>query len=730
MQQIRTLILLSMIVSIGLIIASCSNGGERSLTSNTSSQVSAIAYDENGHIDTVLTNQLTVSTNSENGSDRDIVVSINTQQSIKNSYIEFKYNPALEHPVDVSFGGFMKNTGNLVITSAALNHIGIIPIAQVAVGESISAVTGSGTLFTVKLTNQPFERSVSNFSQGSSDPIVQDRVIDDAKSTLAWTCVFRGDSGLNYLIDFADFGKVGANYGKQISANATSEPSDCDNKGKVDFADFGVIGSGYSQKITGWMIWTSDKNDIDPSKEAADNTLTMSDPSLTISDSKRGFKAFSFDLTKDPAYVKGTTKYYFIAPLGIDGKPMLNLGNGESTYLDPNKLYEPQNVWATNGDDETQINVYWSTPSGGVTPEGYNIYRSTLELGTYSKIGSVEGVSTNSYSDASVPDNSVYWYKIKCYAGTNESAYSTAAWGSKSVKGVLPPELPWATSDSYDKVSINWSLPAKGETPEGYYIFRSDLELGTYTQIGKTVGSSTLTYDDTTVTAGITYWYKLKSYKSSWPDSKYSYAFTGYRKELLPQPPENCWAGNDSYDQIDLHWDTPGSGMKPTGYRIYRSDLEAGPYVALGDVDATTFIYTDKTTTPKVTYWYKVTTLADKLESKIAESTAFWGIRKELLPEQPESVWATQDTYTDKVTINWSKPSVGMLPEGYKIYRSDLFEGTYLQIGSVLGADTSNYDDTTVTPGTHYYYKVQSYKGALSSDIAAVSGNEGWASKP
>ena len=692
---------------------SCASGGERKLESTQPKLTSAVLFDETGQPDLNLTSNLVVQSESVTLNERLVTVGLSTKDNLRNVYIEFKYDAKTESVKDFEFGNSVAQTDS-VVTSAVLNHQGIIPVAVVKIGEGFAVKSSTSKLFSVRLISKPTARNTSTFGQTGLDPIVQDRIVDEASSKITWTSVFRGDAGLNHQIDFSDFGKVGAEYGKTIKDKPKSEPSDCDVKGKVDFADFGVIGSGYNDKITGWKIWTSDKNDIDPSKEEADVTIMLNDSNLTQSDSARGFKSFTYDLTKNPNYVKGTTKYYFIVPLDNDGNPMLSLGNGDTTMFDPTKLYEPLSAWATNGDYEDRIVVHWNPPAGGLTPDGYNVYRATLELGTYTYIGNVSGVSSNNYDDASVPDNGVYWYKVKCFAGKVEGPFSNATWGSKKVQGVLPPELPWATNDSYDKITVNWSAPSKGETPDGYLIFRADLQDGTYSQIGKTDSKIIFTYDDNTADPR-SYWYKLKSYKATWPDSAFSVAFEGTRKELLPQPAELVWASNDDYDQVNVHWSAPGSGMKPTGYRVYRADLADGTYTALGDVDATTFDYSDKTAAPKVTYWYKVTTLSGKLESKLAESTAAEGVRKEFLPEPPESAWATNDQ-TDRVDLNWSAPSAGMTPTGYRIYRADLQGGPFKELGNV-DATTFVYSDTTAVPKVTYWYKVTTIADKFESKL-------------
>ena len=68
---------------------------------------------------------------------------------------------------------------------------------------------------------------------------------------------------------------------------------------------------------------------------------------------------------------------------------------------------------------------------------------------------------------------------------------------------------------------------------------------------------------------------------------------------------------------------------------------------------------------------------------------------------------------TSSVTLSWNKTSGA---DGYYVYRSDSYGGTYKKIGSTA---KNEYKNTGLTQGREYYYKVYAYKGSVKSSSAS-----------
>jgi len=82
-------------------------------------------------------------------------------------------------------------------------------------------------------------------------------------------------------------------------------------------------------------------------------------------------------------------------------------------------------------------------------------------------------------------------------------------------------------------------------------------------------------------------------------------------------------------------------------------------------------------------------------------------------PDPPAAVSASKGTYPDKVHITWS-PSYGAT--SYDVYRGTTWTGTKTWIGT---SSSSSYDDTSVAPGTTYYYWVTAKNTYGTSDYSS-----------
>ncbi len=82
---------------------------------------------------------------------------------------------------------------------------------------------------------------------------------------------------------------------------------------------------------------------------------------------------------------------------------------------------------------------------------------------------------------------------------------------------------------------------------------------------------------------------------------------------VAPLPPNNLTATAISYDKINLAW-TDASNNE-TGFKIYRSTVNTGPFVPVATVGANTTTYQDQRLTGATTYYYRVTSYGEFGES-------------------------------------------------------------------------------------------------------------------
>lgn len=149
--------------------------------------------------------------------------------------------------------------------------------------------------------------------------------------------------------------------------------------------------------------------------------------------------------------------------------------------------------------------------------QGYKIYRSSTQTGTYEYIGITR---TRSYKDTTVSYNREYYYKVRGYMSTGDenvhSKYSNTIYVAKSF---ARPSNMSASSLKTGDIELQWSKVPQALT---YKVYRASSKTGTYRYIGYTWDTS---YIDGNVDDNVTYYYKVRGYKKS-AGVKYNGAFT------------------------------------------------------------------------------------------------------------------------------------------------------------------------------------------------------------
>jgi hypothetical protein len=170
-------------------------------------------------------------------------------------------------------------------------------------------------------------------------------------------------------------------------------------------------------------------------------------------------------------------------------------------------------------------------------------------------------------------------------------------------------------------VRITWD-PVPGASR--YEVHRATSRDGTYELIGET---TTTTYDDTAVTVGTTYWYKVRAWNAlgygpfSDPDSGYASAAGGGGGgggTQLPGQVRGVSASDGTYpDKIRITWNSV-SGAKT--YRVYRSPTGVeGTFSQIAEVPSGTTSYDDTTVTDLCQeYWYAVSAWNDAGEGPLS----------------------------------------------------------------------------------------------------------------
>ena len=221
----------------------------------------------------------------------------------------------------------------------------------------------------------------------------------------------------------------------------------------------------------------------------------------------------------DTSIIPGTNYWYWVkAAKGDSGEEASSFSDydtGKSLILSL-ILASPTGVSASDG-FVGKVQVSWNPVSGATH---YYVYRATSLLGI--KMTLSGWISNTTYDDTSASPGKTYWYWVKAATssiGENASDYSgfDTGYALGFTPLLQPPTNVSATDGMYsDRVEITWDA-VSGATH--YRVFRSSpLSPGSKTAISD--WQSGTSFNDTTGSTGITYYYSVKAATSSSGDNE------------------------------------------------------------------------------------------------------------------------------------------------------------------------------------------------------------------
>ena len=323
------------------------------------------------------------------------------------------------------------------------------------------------------------------------------------------------------------------------------------------------------------------------------------------------------------------------------------------------------------------LTLKWNAVKGAT---GYEIYRAGTD-GKYSKITTV---TSTSYVDTNVKNNTQYSYKIKAYNAAGASAFSTAA----SLKKTQISVSNLKADANGNKVQLSWTGGVTGA--EGYVIYRRT-EGGSYTEIGRTSGN---TYSNT-ISAGIKYYYAVAVYSGSRTEDKCPEVGVMYLAEPAVTGASNITSG------VQVKWSQVTGA---TGYIVYRKGAGKG-WARIADIkEGSTVNYTDTTAASGTIYTYTV-------RAYNKDTMSDWNSTKSLMRISDTTVTGASNI-TSGVQVKWSQVTGAT---GYIVYRKGAGKG-WARIADIKSGSTVSYTDKTAASGTTYTYTVRAYNGNTMGD--------------
>ncbi len=355
-----------------------------------------------------------------------------------------------------------------------------------------------------------------------------------------------------------------------------------------------------------------------------------------------------------------------------------------------------------------KITLSWKDISG---ESKYQVYRATSEKGTYSRIATLNA-NTTSYTNSGLSAAKTYYYKVRAYRTVNGanvySSFGTVKYGTTA------PSIPAITSAAggTGKITVKWKAVSGAS---GYALYMATSASGTYSKVAA-LGSSTLSYSKTGLSAAKNYYFKVRAYRTSGGAnvySGYSSAFSGGTATATPQ----ISAVTGGTGKVTLTWKDVSGESK---YQVYRATSEKGTYSRIATLNANTKSYTNTGLSAAKTYYYKVRSYRVVNGANVYSS--FGSVKYAATAPSVPSITSVAGG-TGKITVKW-KAVTGA--SGYALYMSTSASGTYSKVAA-LNSSTLNYTKTGLSAAKNYYFKIRAYRTAGGANVysgysSAVSG--------
>ena len=389
--------------------------------------------------------------------------------------------------------------------------------------------------------------------------------------------------------------------------------------------------------------------------------------------------------------VKSGVEYYYKVEAYRDDAGQRGYGGKSNAVV--GKTIEKTSISHVISKDCNTLEIKWKKIDGAW---GYNVKRSTSANGKYETIATVKGRKNNIYKDETVKTDKTYYYKIEVISEINGTKNYSGNSKAVSGKTLNSTKIKTITTEKSKKITLTWKK-VSGVT--GYQIYRSTSKNGTYEKIATVKNAKTTSYTDTSVKAGKTYYYKIRTYKKNGEKTDVS-SYSAKQKAKTVKKAAITKISGTSGEKVTLNWDKVSNA---DGYRIFRSTKETSGFKCIAEIDkADTVKYTDKTVKAGEVYYYKIAAIVNGVGNTVGRGDYSEIVEVPVLEKVTISSITLQEG--NALKVKWKASDNA---DGYELVSSSKKDGEY---SLVKKTSSKSYTHKNLNEGVTYYYKVRAYK--------------------
>ena len=291
----------------------------------------------------------------------------------------------------------------------------------------------------------------------------------------------------------------------------------------------------------------------------------------------------------------GRTFYYSVTAYNSTGESSLsNQASATTTQTSPPTA--PTELGATASTNA--VNLSWTDNSGNEA--GFRISRKTGATGSWAVVGTV-GQNVRSVHNVGLPSGVTYSYRVTAYNTAGESAATNEVTVTTLSNIPVAPTTLTATVVSTSQINLQWVDTSSNES--GFRISRKTAVAEAWTMVG-TVGPNETSFQNTGLTAGSTYFYRVTAYNSSGESaaSNEVTVATPASGGGGPTAPSGLQATASTTNTINLAW--VDASNNETGFQIQRKKDDT--WLTIATVGANVTTYFNLGLSPGTSYAYRI----------------------------------------------------------------------------------------------------------------------------
>jgi photosystem II stability/assembly factor-like uncharacterized protein len=284
-------------------------------------------------------------------------------------------------------------------------------------------------------------------------------------------------------------------------------------------------------------------------------------------------------------------------------------------------------------------------------------------------------------------------------------SFSTQVTGSGTTVPTSPTSLT-ATVASQSQINLAWQDNSSDET--GFKVDRRLNPTDAWTTIA-TLNANTTSYNNTQLTDGTKYYYRVYAYNAVGNST-----FSNEANAITTMNAPSSLSAQLSSGSAILTW--TDNSQSEDGYTIERKDGSAGQYSKLTDVGSNVNTYTDAGVAGHQ-YFYRVKGFNANTSSAYSNETSV----SATAPSSPTNLTALVIS-SSQINLAWQDNSTD--ETGFKVDRRLNPTDQWTTINTTQ-ANAVFYNNTSLTDGTKYYYRVYAFNAngnsTFSNEVNAVT---------